>query len=144
MQGSAGLEERVWMLLHNHDGLPAIKDTNFLSEHHPPVLNGVFEDSKRSVVAFPSEKHAYCFEEDYGSQSTSVPRSSHIDPVIPKDGNGIKRSRSVFSSLPAGTGAQGMIGTRSWLGDDPVLSALLRRFGEIEAEIERRTSTIRN
>ena len=67
----------------------------------------------------------------------SVPMSSLLDDVC-RAGDGNKCGGSLFSSVLARSGS----GERTeWLRDDPVLSALLRRFAKIEAEIERRHSS---
>jgi len=144
-----------------HEELPANANNNFLSARSsgctelqsPLVLNGAWEEPKRSVEAFeelPREnKHAHLFQRECGSQSENFRKidlsptpHSQIDPAqkICEGADSRKCDRTLFSFSLDDTGTQGRIG---WSGDDPVLSALLRRFGEIKAEIERRHSTIR-
>ncbi len=160
-QGSAGVEERAWMLLNNQEELPANTDIiSVLSSgckemRRPLALNGALEDPKHSVQAFEAlqreKKHADLFQRECGSQpehfeniGLSLTPRSHIDPVQNtkcEDGHGRKCDRTLFRSSLDDAGAHGRIG---WSGSDPVLSALLRRFGEIEAEIQRRHSTTRS
>lgn len=145
------------MLLNNHEELPANTDSSLSVRsggckemRSPLALNGALEDSKYSVQAFealPREnKYANLFQRERGCQSEnfrnidlSLSPHSLIDPVQNNSGceddEGRKCDRKLISSS---------LGRIGWAGNDPVLSALLRRFGEIEAEIERRHSTIRN
>lgn len=151
------LEERAWKLLTDHkrsSGRPCILEAQNLLSFPNVAKASIGEDPKRSSGGWFGERgNTYPFQQQHGRRSGNV---RHVDNVslAPETEKGSTRTtallhdtyqagdvskhdRTLFSSVLARSGAEERT---DGLGDDPVLSALLRRFGEIQAEIERRHS----
>lgn len=145
---STDLEERARTLLPEYKGS---SDQPCSPEAQSKVSKAsVVEDPKLSCDGCCSEReNTRCFQQGQGnvrlvdnvSLAAETEKCSALMTYLLHDvfkaGDGSKYDRSLFSSLLARSGGEERT---DWLCDDPVLSALLRRFGEIEAEIERRHS----
>lgn len=152
---STDLEERARTLLAD---CKHSRDRPYIPEAQSKVVKATIGgDPKVSCGGYFGEKgHTHRFQQEQGNvrhapnvslvpetEKYSALMTSLLHEVYRAD-DASKHDRSLFRSALARNDAQERADwLRDDLRDDPALSALLRRFGKIEAEIERRHSKLK-
>lgn len=155
---SADLEERAWTLFtyYKRSDRPCVLEAPSNPLSFPNVVKAsTGEDpALSSGGSFGERGNTDPFQQEHGHQSGDGRHVDKVNLALETDkcltlmtsllhdgyqtGDESKHAPTLFSSVSARSGAEKWT---DWLRDDPVLSALLRRFGEIETEIERRHSS---
>lgn len=146
---SADLEERARTLLADHKqprhsgDRPCVAGARSNLSFPNAAKASIGEDLKLSSYGCFGEKVATCAFQEHGRQSGGVRHVGNVN-LAPATENCSTRTISLIHDIyEAGDGSTydhtcGDEERTDWLCDDPVLPALLHRFCEIEAEIERR------